>query len=252
MSRVILEWSWHCGMCMGFTLSPHKESKHLAGRGYFPPYEIATPSYDSDVLLAATLMKRWPHYARTQSNTIRCIVLTRDPLDRIRSHHTYTLSYGDNDLRTLGDRMHAANSTSAALQLMWDTMGRESMVRSHAYLTDALAEGCIQIPFEGFRNDFDGTIRKILNAWEIRSEAHATLIDIASAHDLGRLTEEEREANHHVTFSQDKQRDEQTRSVVEAIRTNHEIREIVEMQRRELNYDVVTGSPPSGALGDMD
>ena len=67
-------------------------------------------------------MKKWHHYARTQSDRVRCVVVTRDPIDRLRSHHTYTMSDGDYDLRELGLEMKQAPSTGDALEIMWNRM----------------------------------------------------------------------------------------------------------------------------------
>eukprot|EP00938_MAST-03A_sp_MAST-3A-sp1_P000492 g492.t1 len=201
MSRMMLEWSWRCNMCMGMELSPHKSVPlNETGKGYWPPYEIDTPKHDSDILLAATLMKKWNHYARTQSDRVRCVVVTRDPIDRLRSHHTYTMSDGDYDLRELGLKMKQATSTGDALEIMWNRMARESMIRSHEYLTSALSLGCKQIRFEGFRENFNETVHSIFRAWNINPEVQSDLMDIAVTHDLGRLSQKELNSNHHVNF----------------------------------------------------
>ena len=235
MSRMMLEWSWRCNMCMGMELSPHKSVPlNETGKGYWPPYEIDTPKHDSDILLAATLMKKWNHYARTQSDRVRCVVVTRDPIDRLRSHHTYAMSDGDYDLRELGLKMKQATSTGDALEIMWNRMARESMIRSHKYLTSALSLGCKQNRFEGFRENFNETVLSIFRAWNINPEVESDLLDIAVTHDLGRLSQKELNSNHHVStkkFSKSAKRE-----IVNAIRENEEISRLMETQRQELHY----------------
>lgn len=239
-TRVTLEWSWACSACMGMSLEPHKSSTHLAGNGYWPPYEIRTPAYDSDVVLAATLMKRWKAYATTQSDRVRCVVVTRDPLDRLRSHHMYAMSGGDFDLKDLGSEMEKASSDSDALRMMWDQMGRQSMIDSHAYLMDALRDpSCVRIPFEGFRNDFNGTIRAILRAWNVNPTTWDALVGIASAHDLGRMSRASLVANHHVSSREDTK--EHKRRVVAAIQNDEEISTLIRSQRADLGYDPDAG-----------
>eukprot|EP00939_MAST-03C_sp_MAST-3C-sp1_P000511 g511.t1 len=227
---------------MGMSLEPHKTSTHLSGNGYFPPYEIKTPSYDSDLLLGATLMKRWSYYALTQSSRFKCVVFVRDPLDRLRSHHMYAVASsssvggGDYDMRHLGDKMVRIASTDgipAAFDFMFETMGHESMKRSHAYLMDALGQkDCVMVPFEGFRRDYNGTMHSIMNAWAIRDDVRRELMDIASVHDLGRLTTKERKANHHVSS----EKSDVNRAVLEAILNHPEASVLVRKQREDLGY----------------
>ena len=180
-------------------------------------------------------MKRWHSYARTQSDRVRCIVVTRDPVDRLRSHYTYTMSDGDYDLRELGQEMKDALSTKSALRIMWNRMGRESMLRSHEYLTSALSSGCEQIRFEGFREDFNNTISSIFRAWNVNPDVKSDLMDIATNHDIGRLSHSELKANHHVStkkFSQNSKHE-----IIKAILEDEEISKVMELQRRELYYN---------------
>ena len=216
-------------------LSPHKSVPlNETGKGYWPPYEIDTPKHDSDILLAATYMKRWNYYARTQSDRVRCIVVTRDPIDRLRSHYTYTMSDGDYDLRKLGLEMKELPSAGDALQVMWNRMARESMIRSHEYLMSALSLGCKQIRFEGFRENFNETVYSILRAWNINPEVQSDLMNIATNHDLGRHSQSDLNSNHHVSTKKFSHKEK--REIMNAIHENDEISKIMETQRRDLTY----------------
>lgn len=242
VSRIIFDLSTRCGICFGMSLKRHKAAGDRWNM-FWPPLEIATPSYDSDVMMAPTLMRRWPHYARTQAaaEDVKCVVVTRDPLTRLRSHHTYALSGGDYDLRWLGEEMRG-RPAAEGLATMWSAVGRESMNLSHGYLLDAIAEGCAQIPFEHFKADFDRTVMRIFDVWGVRPGAREELLEIASHHDMGRWTSAKVKESSHVSVS--KFSAEYMRALGDAVGGHDEIMRTVRRQRAELRYDAETGRPP--------
>lgn len=187
-------------------------------------------------------MYKWPHYARTQAEpeNIKCAVLTREPLSRLRSMHTYSMSDGDFDLRPLGKRMKG-KPAAEALQIMWDSMGREDIAGTNRLLVEGLEQGCRQIRFEGLKTEFNRTLTSLFDAWGMNKGVYEKLLDHARQHDMTSWDQAKVAESAHVSFS--KFTSEYMKELDEAIKANEEIMGVIRAQRKQLNYDVDTGKP---------
>lgn len=65
-----------CGQCVGAGLRASEA---------WPGPDESSPDYPSDVLLATANMREWPAYAKVAGKPVRCVVVTRHPLARLRS-----------------------------------------------------------------------------------------------------------------------------------------------------------------------
>ena len=117
----------------------------------------------------------------------------------------------------------------------WSEFGKASMIVTHNLLTKSLKRTeCNQIQFEEFSQNYDAAFVKWMNYWDIAPEAIPILIEKAAAHDLNRLTPEQRAAHNHVSgYSFSKQ---DMTEVNNAFLANLDLMQTLKAQQKELGY----------------
>ena len=154
------------------------------------------PTFKGKLLHALMDMDEWPHYVETHSNTntSNCVSMTRDPLNRLRSFYTYSRSGGEHWVRYETDIMESLRNTNTlkdSVQLFWDRIGKDYLVKSHqSYLNDE-QRGCFEIKFEDLTAEYETTIRRMLGVFGIPSSSAAAdrLVQTLSRHDRSKLTQ---------------------------------------------------------------
>lgn len=241
-----------CGLCVA---SPERSHAGIPG-----PVEIL-PSYNGQLLFAIINMVNWPEYAVSQGyrnpladakdavaddndsgnaiGNIRCVTTLRDPLARLKSLYLYARSGGEAWFRYQSGIMQKLQETGresleSSLSYFWETFGKAYLEQSHAYMMFNLDLGCAPVRMRDFRHDFDGSIAKILHTWGIKSDVVPTLVKRLEGADLGRRTEAQRKADPHVTSN--KFSAGLVKAVPVALLRMKEVREMVELQRKELGY----------------
>jgi hypothetical protein len=197
-ARLSAEVAFRCGYCLGYGFRPN---------GHWPPPEETVPSYNSDAMLAIALVKGWRQYAKSQASkeNIRCGLVAREPLARLASMYMYFRAAGEYWLRPVAEKLKSFSDLDESIGYMWDTMGEDTMVDTHKYLTDSLEAGCERIPFEAFTEgkplSFNTTATRVFEAWNVNPQVHGQLLGYMQKLDLSRKTEAELKSDHHHTAS---------------------------------------------------
>jgi len=226
-ARAAIDIAAACGKCGAIGYRPH---------GKWPPAQESMPTYRGDVLLAIANAQTWPMYAREHGGPVRCAVFTRDPATRFSSLFQYVLDGSEYDLaepsRTLKSFLP---DYVKAVEWMWKSIGRETMIESHRVLTISLArKDCQQIKFETFANDFDGAAKQWADAWGILPNATETVVKSIQRHDVKRKSRESLAKEHHISGTKMSERDKAAMN--SAIKEHGELQKLLNSQRRELGY----------------
>lgn len=206
----------------------------------WPPDPDVNSPFDADIYIAPGNTFNWPEYAyKDAQKGVHCIVYTRDPFDRFFSLYKYTFDGGESGLRKHSAEMQAMQTLEERLDYIWNSFGRETMVRTHATLLKSLEDshGCTQIRMDDLikgGDAFDGAMRDILTTWKIKPNLHAKLLKRLQSHDLTRQPKERLDANEHVSgrsiSSQDKER------IKLLMQQDQDIRDLLNRQRADLGY----------------
>lgn len=153
-----------------------------------------TPTFRGKLLHALMDMDEWPEYVaeHSSSNSSRCVSMTRDPLNRLRSFYTYSRSGGEHWVRYETDIMESlrkAKSLQESLEVFWNRIGRTYLLASHeSYLKDE-ARGCYEIKFEDLTKDYEATMRRLLRVFGVCSQpAEDRLVNKLQRHDRSNVT----------------------------------------------------------------
>jgi len=229
-ARSLVDTAFHCGWCLGYGFRPS---------GEWPPPEETTPSYDADALVAIALVRQWHEYAMKQvegrKENIFCVLMKREPLSRLTSMYLYFESAGEMFLRNASNYLKSLPDVDAKTRWMFDSMGKESMIRSHKHLVDSLEKGCTEISFEETTTRFNETFANVLAAWRVKPAVRQTLIDrISKKHDLTRRTPEQIAKDHHHTAS--KFQPGYKNEILAAFERNKDVMDLIESQRKDLGW----------------
>jgi hypothetical protein len=152
------------------------------------------PTFRGKLLHALMDMDEWPSYveAHSPSNASRCVSMTRDPLNRLRSFYTYSRSGGEHWVRyetNIMKSLRSAPTLKESVRWFWENIGKTYLVASHESYKKDENRGCYQIRFEDLTRDYDGTIRRILRVFAISSSsAEDHLVRTLGRHDRSRAT----------------------------------------------------------------
>ena len=167
-----------------------RESAGIPGPG------TKVPTFKGKLLHSLMDMNEWPAYVQEHSstNTSRCVSMTRDPLNRLRSFYTYSRSGGEHWVRyetNIMESLRNANTLKESVQLFWDRIGKTYLLTSHqSYLNDE-QWGCYEIKFEDLTKDYERTMRRILRVFGILSNAEDHLVRTLTRHDRSGMTSKE-------------------------------------------------------------
>jgi hypothetical protein len=152
-----------------------RESAGIPGQG------AKIPTFKGKLLHALMDMDDWPKYVETHSSTniSRCVSMTWDQLNRLRSFYPYSRSDGEHWVRYETDIMESLrnnnnnnnnNTLKESVPLFWDRIGKKNLLSSHeSYLKDE-QRGCCEIKFEDLvAKEYEMTIRQILQVFGIPS-----------------------------------------------------------------------------------
>jgi hypothetical protein len=231
-ARATLDIGSACGLRVGIGFRETSD---------WPPCQESLPPYESDILMAIANLQTWPQYVKDYQQ-VRCVVITRHPFARFQSLFQYAYDGGELHL-TEASRKLKSLSIEQGLEWMLTSIGNQTMKQSHDYLMMSLDHpNCIQIKFEDFSKNFDESARKwLIEGWGIITNNNKNVINellkIISRHDLSRLSEEQRKANHHVSGSRV---DKQSQHILrKAILGNYKLLQWLNEQAVELGYDVI-------------
>jgi hypothetical protein len=154
----------------------------------------------------------------------------------LKSLIQYAWEGGEPALAEASRHMKGMNSSwSDIVEWSWNKFAKDSMKVTHNILVKALKrKECVQIWFEDFDNDFDGTAKKLLDQWEISPKASDRLLKSFAAHDFNRLTPEERAKHSHKSGSSLSKSD--VSQIEKAFTTISDINQGIAEQRKELGF----------------
>jgi hypothetical protein len=228
-ARIALEIAYLCGL-----------SVQLGSRidDSWPPPEDLLPTSKADILLAITNLPKWPEYAKTHSSTPpRCVVMTRHPMGRFRSLFTYAYDGGESGFRGISKTLSAKKSVwNESVDFLYEELGRETMIRLHKVLVDALNVGkCTQVTFEDLTSDkFDEAAETWLAAWGIRKQVWGEIVNRINRHNVNKLTEEQRRKDAHLTSF--KWPAQVKKQITDAINAHPELSKLIATMKTELGY----------------
>lgn len=230
VARTAVDIGWMCGLCVGLGHRPDSQ---------WPPAIEYLPDYRSDVLQAYANMQNWPEYANQHGGKVRCVVVTRDPWKRFKSLYLYSYQGSEYGLLQLSQELQSVHNKSIAegVDFLYRCIGEYTIRDSLKYLNISLSHpGCIQIKFEDFEKDFNGTMGRWFDQWAItRPEAREYLLAMAAKHDLKQKSNEVLSKEHHTTKGVLSKADE--KAVVTAMRNHAEIRQLLNEHAKFLGYD---------------
>lgn len=220
-----------CGYCMS-----------IAERvdGAWPPKEQLNPKTGAKAYVAISHVPNWPEYAKQQNiKNIRCVVLTRDPFKRFQSLFTYARDGAEYTLHDAKKKIRAMDDMSKAVLYMWETIGKDTMIVTHDTLMKSLDPklGCTRVRFEDIMTDFDGSMKKWLEAWNIHdAKAQEALLTKLAKYDIKRKKSEELAKDHHVSGKD--LTSEQRKVITSTIMNTPGIRDVLESQAKDLGYPI--------------
>ena len=184
------------------------------------------------------------HQQQQQRGRVRCVVIIRDPLSRLRSLYTYARSGGEHWFRyesgLMGQLGNSSLSLQQSLDFFWQTFGRGYLVQSHEYSMMNLDLGCVPVKMEWFKEDYSGTVQRILRAYGISEAVIPSLSRrITSDADASLKTEEQRKADAHFTANKFSAR--LIREINERLAAMEEVQVMVTRHRSELGYSASYG-----------
>lgn len=121
-----------------------------------------------------------------------------------------------------------------SLEIFWNTFGRDYLVQSHEYTMMNIGLGCTPIRMESFKANFTVTIDLILQTYGLKQEVIPLLIERLRSADESTRSEAERRADAHITDN--KYSLGFLKEVKDKLMNTGGVREMVETQRRDLNY----------------
>ena len=174
-----------------------------------------------------------------KSSRVRCVVLIRDPVARLRSLYTYARSGGEHWFRYGSNIMHQLSDPSLTLEqsvmLFWETFGRDYLLQSHDYLMMNIALGCHSIKMESLQKNFSASVVDMLRVYGISESAIPHIIDRVRDSDLNTKSVAEQRRDAHVTAN--KFSPELIEKVKHILTLGiPELMTIVQQQRLELGY----------------
>ena len=247
-SLISTDIGWACGRCVGSGGRPHER---------WPGPEEPPPTYASTLLLAIANMRAWPSYVSSLGypprveakggKATRCVVVIRDPAQRLRSLFLYAFAGRETWFREqrVDERLRALmekgggdwyggvlGDPSEAVEYFLDSFGLAYLDQSHDYLVQNLDAGCTPIRFEDLVQDFNSTMDKWFDAWAVPSEGplRDALRTAVASNDPAAQTAD----NHHVTSAVFAR--ELKQGIARAILKKSEVAAIVKKQRLELGY----------------
>ena len=229
-ARASLEIGYYCDLCVGIGHRPD---------GKWPPAREYNPPYRCDVFMAIANAQNWQEYAREHGGPVRCVVLTRNPLTRFKSLYQYIYDGSEYDLVDPSkelQKIHKKNITQAVYH-MFKTIGNQTFIDSHQHLMLSLQRpDCTQIRFEDFTSNFDETMSKWLENWEIMNpKIQQNLLKRLARYDLNRQTATELAKEHHISGRSLTK--EEVQNIENAIRSYPDIMQLLNHQSRDLSYE---------------
>jgi hypothetical protein len=237
-----------CGLCVA---SGERSAPGIPG-----PIEDL-PVYPGQLLHAIVNMQTWPQYVEQQGynvssllstassirdeteqrkGKVRCVVLTRDPLSRLRSLYTYARSGGEHWFRYESGYMQRLGDPSLTLQqsldLFWEEFGKGYLKQSHDYIMMNLKLGCVPIKMESFKSHYNDTTRELLEIYGINSAVIPELVRRLSSADESVKSPEDLKRDAH--FTSNKFSDGLVSEVKDKLMRMPEVQDIINSQRREM------------------
>lgn len=225
-AQILLQVGAHCGLCIsgGSRIGPG-----------IPGEEEAPPTFEGDMTLAVVNMRGWPAHVKSLNRSHRCVVLARDPEERLQSCYLYARSGGEYWLRSAGimERLRAASNITSSFDDFWEIMGRGYLQQSHEYVLMSVQAGCVAIPYGGFKTDFNSTVRQILRSWHVHGDENvAAILERSQKLDFAQKSAEALRRNPH--HSSSKFGAELLSGLRERIQHHPEAHRLIEVQRAEM------------------
>ena len=237
-----------CGLCVA---SGERSSAGIPG-----PVETL-PTYRGQLLHAIVNMRTWPTYvermgynlstlsgyhslgnsSQAGSPHVRCAVLVRDPLSRIRSLYTYARSGGEHWFRYESGLMNQLSNQSLTLQqsldLFWSSFGKAYLEQSHEYTMMNIHLGCTPVKMEDFKSTYNDTLARLLRVYGVNQEVIPALVErLASADESSKSPEELR---HDAHFTSNKFSVSFIREVKERLWGMPSVKDLIVSQKGELS-----------------
>lgn len=223
------------------------------------------PVYRGQLLHAIVNMRTWPNYVkhmgydidtlvhprynnpqeltRQSSKQVRCVVLVRDPLSRLRSLYTYARSGGEHWFRYESGLMRELGNSSLTLQksleLFWETFGKDYLIQSHEYTMMNIILGCQPVKMESFKASYNETITDVLRAYGVNSKVFPELVHRLSSADHSQKTDNDLKRDAHYTSN--KFSNEFVSEVKERLMLMPEVQEMIAKQRLDLATGMLRG-----------
>lgn len=231
------------------------------------------PIYPGQMLHAIVNMRTWPQYVEqmgydmksllspassseaspsNDKGIVRCVVLTRDPLSRLRSLYTYARSGGEHWFRYESGYMQKLGDPSLTLQqsldYFWNQFGKGYLEQSHEYIMMNLKVGCIPIRMESFKSHYNDTTKELLEIYGVSSTVIPELIRRLSSADESIKSPEDLLRDAH--FTSNKFSDGFVSEVKVRLTRMPEVQEVVSVQRLEMESAITASRTKNRAISE--
>ena len=226
--KLAMELATACGECVA---SGSRSREGIPG-----PVENL-PEYEGSILLAVNNMRSWPEYAPKYNRASKCIAFYRDPINRLKSLYFYARSGGEHYFRASGimemlEKKASRNSVERSVKWFWEMNGQGYLIQSHKYNMLNAEKGCHMVPLENLNDDYDGTIRGVLEHLQVDKDAIPALLTRMQKHDLSRYDASDLKLDPHISRSKfSAQEHDRVRSAFESM---PEVVKLAEGARRQL------------------
>ena len=128
-------------------------------------------------------------------------------------------------------RLEQPNTTESLMDF-WQMMGHAYLIQSHEYLKMNIAQGCVQVPFVHMKQNFNQTVRLVLDAWHLERVESEPILNRVQKLDYSRKSQIELQKDPH--HSSSKFSPEVIQHVKHWIKTHPIVHALIVDQRSEL------------------
>lgn len=200
------------------------------------------PDHEVDLFIALGNPMNWSSILSHNFNSkrkLQCVVLTRNPFNRLLSLYKYSRDGGESGLKKISRELEKISSLKERLIFLWNNLGQVVMTKSHEPVLEALTDyKCTQLRVDMLMqssDNYDSEMAKLLDTFGVKPEKKDFLLQHLAAHDINRYTDLEREANSHISgWSLEP---EELDNIKKLIRSTEEISSLLLKQCKDLKFD---------------
>lgn len=190
-------------------------------------------------------MRNWPLYAEkygyslnTINNTIKCVLLIRDPLTRLKSLYTYARSGGEHWFRYESGIMQKLSNPNITLNesihLFWNEFGKDYLIQSHEYNLFNLKLGCNPIKMEDIKLNYNQTMIQLLKYYHFNNNSIHILLNKLILSDISKKSLKQQQINKHITSN--KFNNIFIENLTNILLNITDVYNLIQLYRKELNY----------------